>query len=138
MDIDQSMLKDKHLPKEYYIEVVECSVYDLKKSPTLRVKYHAPQQDCSGNSYSMSHFRIFECVAYAQVPNQTREKLDDHNKKCIFIAYCHVSKAYHLHNPITKKMIISRGVEFKEEESWDGSVDQLVARGIPLPYGDNE
>ena len=45
--------------------------------------------------------------------------MDDKSEKCVFVGYSERSKAYKLYNPITKKLMISRDVKFREEESWD-------------------
>lgn len=85
------------------------------------------------------HLGIFGCVAYAHVPKELRKKLDDRTDKCIFIGYSDESKPYRLYNPITKKYIISRDVEFKEEETWDGRIDKSIVKTIVLSHGyDNE
>ena len=47
------------------------------------------------------------------VPEEFKKKFDDQSEKFIFIGYSDVSKVYHLYNPISKKLIISRDVEFK-------------------------
>jgi hypothetical protein len=85
-----------------------------------------PQESWSGKDHSVSHFKVFGCIAYAHVPKQTRSKLDDKSEKCIFIGYDEQSKEYKLFNPITKKFIVSRDVVFKEEESWDGNIDKTI------------
>ena len=41
-----------------------------------------------------------------------------------FTSYSLESKAYGLYDPITKKIIILRDVEFLENQSWDGLVDE--------------
>ena len=66
---------------------------------------------------------MFGCVAYAHVPKEQRKKLDDKGVKCIFTGYSSKSKAYRLYDPINKKIIISRDVEFLENHSWDDLVD---------------
>ena len=66
-----------------------------------------------------------------------RNKLDDISEKCIFIGYSEEYKEYKLYKPITKKYIISRDVEFKEEEAWDGSIDKYVAEGVVLSHEDD-
>ena len=70
--------------------------------------------------------RVFGCVAFAHFPNQLRKKLDNKGGKCIFVGYCDESKAYKLYNPSTKKAVISRDVQFIEEEAWDGSLEKTV------------
>jgi hypothetical protein len=69
------------------------------------------------------------------VPKQLRIKLDDRSEKCIFTGYSEQSKAYRLYNPITTKFIISRDVEFKEVEAWNGSVDKTMAIRETISYG---
>jgi hypothetical protein len=57
-------------------------------------------------------------VAYAKIPDARRTKLDDKSEKCIFVGYGDRKMRYKLHNPITKKVIMSRGVIFEEDKSW--------------------
>jgi hypothetical protein len=133
MEMARSMLKGKNLSNEYWAEAVACAVYILNRSPTKIVRDMIPQQAWSGKHHSVSHFKVFGCIAYAHVPKQTRSKLDDKSEKCIFIGYDEQSKAYKLFNPITKKVIVSRDVVFKEEESWDGNIDKTIT-GTTIPY----
>ena len=70
--------------------------------------------------------KVFRCVAYAHVPDQLRKKLNNKGEKCIFVGYCEEYKAYKLFNPSTKKAVISRDVQFIEEEAWDGSLEKTV------------
>ena len=63
--------------------------------------------------------KVFDCVAYAHVPDQLRKKFDDKGEKCIFFGYSDESKAYKLYNPSNKRVIINKDVQFIEEEAWD-------------------
>ena len=122
----RSLFKGKNVSNEYLAEAVASTVYILNKSPTKIVRDMIPQQAWSGKHHILSHFKVFGCIAYAHMPKQTRSKLDDKSEKCIFIGYDEQSKAYKLSNPITKKVIVSRDVVFKEEESWDGNIDKTI------------
>jgi len=75
--------------------------------------------------------------SYAHVPEEMRRKLDDISEKCILIGYNEESKAYRLYNPITKKYIIGKYFEFKNEESWDGSIYKYVVEADVLSHGDD-
>ncbi|GMI80809.1 ARABIDOPSIS THALIANA UDP-GLUCOSYL TRANSFERASE 85A1 [Hibiscus trionum] len=59
-----------------------------------------------------------------------RKKLDDRGEKCIFIGYDERSKAYRLYNPLTKKLIILRDVEFDEAEYWIWSSEEKKIEGL--------
>ena len=74
MNMAQSMMKEKHLSNEYWREVATCSVYILNRSPMKSMKDQVPQQAWSGKCSSISHLRIFGCVAYVQVPKEMRRK----------------------------------------------------------------
>ena len=58
--------------------------------------------------------------------------------KCIFIGYNSESKAYRLYDPITKKIIISRDVEFLENQSLDGSIDESSSTSSKVPSIEEE
>lgn len=118
MNMARSMLKAKNLANEYWAEAVACSVYILNRSPTKSVKDKVPLEAWCGTKENVSHLRVFGCVAYAHIPEDIRNKLDDKSERCIFVGYSEKSKAYKLFNPITKKTIISRDVKFLEDQAW--------------------
>lgn len=82
--------------------------------------------------------RIFGCVAYAHVPDEFRKKLDSKGKKCTFVGYGDESKAYKFYNPSTKKVIISRDVQFIEEQAWEGTLEKIVNVIACIPHEDKE
>ncbi|KAF8409311.1 hypothetical protein HHK36_005385 [Tetracentron sinense] len=94
--------------------------------PTKSVKNKTPQEAWSGYKSSVSHLKIFGCIAYAQVPEAKRKKLDDRGEKCIFIGYSEESKAYKLYNPLTNKVVVSRDVIFSEEETWNWDKEEKI------------
>ncbi|KAF8409152.1 hypothetical protein HHK36_005225 [Tetracentron sinense] len=94
--------------------------------PTKSVKNQTPQEAWSGYKPSVSHLKIFGCIAYAQVPEAKRKKLDDRDEKCIFIGYSEKSKAYKLYNPLTNKVVVSRDVIFSEEETWNWDKEEKI------------
>jgi hypothetical protein len=131
-------LKEKHLLNEYWGDAVICSVYILNGSATKTVENQVPQKGLSGKNNNVSHLRICECVAYAHVPKERRRNLDDKSEKCVFIGDNEESKAYRLYNLITKKYVIDKDVEFKEQEVCDGSIDKVVSRGAKVSHGDDD
>ena len=75
------------------------------------------------DTYSVSHLKVFGCVAYAHVLDELRRKLDKKGHQCIFVSYSEDTKSYKLDDPVARKVIISRDVQFVENESWDGTID---------------
>jgi transposase InsO family protein len=119
LNMTRTMLKEKGLPKQFWAEAVACSTYLLNRCPTKSVKNVTPQEAWSGYKPSVAHLKIFGCLAYSQVPESKRKKLDDRGEKCIFLGYSEESKAYKLYNPLTKKLVVSRNVIFDEESVWN-------------------
>ncbi|WOG95118.1 hypothetical protein DCAR_0314420 [Daucus carota subsp. sativus] len=130
LDMARSMVKAKHLPRTFWAEAVLCAVYLLNRCPTKSVRNKTPNEAWSGSKPSVGHLRIFGCIAYAHVPEQKRKKLDDKGDKCIFTGYDKRSKAYRLYNPLTKKLIISRDVEFDESDYWRWSEEERKVAGL--------
>ena len=77
-----------------------------------------PYEAWSRRKPSVSHLRIFGCVAYALIDSQNHRKIDEKSIKCNFVGYCSNSKAYKLYNPTNGKVIISKNVVFDEEVGW--------------------
>ena len=102
MDMVRSMLKAKHLPNDYWVEVVHCAAYILNRCPTKEVMKKVSEEAWSGTKQGVTHMKFLGCVAYAHIPDQLRKKLDSKGEKCIFIGYSEESKAYRLCNPSTK------------------------------------
>ena len=76
MEMARSMLAAKHLPNEYWGEAITTAVYIMNHCPTKSVKNKAPQEAWTGMNHSVSHLKVFCCVAYAHVPDELRRKLD--------------------------------------------------------------
>ena len=119
LDMARSMLKSKHLPKEFWAEAVDTAVYLSNRSPTRSVWGKTPQEAWNGRKPGISHLRVFGSVAHVHVPDERRTKLDDKSEKYIFIGYSTHSKGYKLYNPSSKKIVISRDVMFDEEGEWE-------------------
>ena len=68
----------------------------------------------------MSYFKIFGWPAFAYVPDETRCKLDPKAVGCILVGYCEDFKSFRMWNPVTRKVIISRDVVFKEDAVYEG------------------
>jgi transposase InsO family protein len=83
MNMVRSMLTGRCVPKRFWPEAVVWATYVINRSPTLSVKNVTPEEAWSDVKLSVSHFRVFGCLAYAHVPNSQRKKLDPKSIKCI-------------------------------------------------------
>jgi len=136
----RSMLQNKSLPKQFWAEVVNTVVYILNQSPMKAVLNKTPYEAWFNRKPNVDHFRVFGCIAYSQIPKENREKLDGKGEKWILIGYSNESKGYHLYNPKTKKMIVSRDVIFDEASKWSWPEDptQQSTQEYPQIQGTRE
>lgn len=115
----RSMLKSKRLLKEFWAEAIACAVYLSNRSPTRSVWSKIPQESWSGRKQGISHLRVFGSITHVHVPDKRRTKLDDKNKKFIFISYDNNCQSYKLYNPNKEKIVIGRDIIFYKEGEWD-------------------
>ena len=89
----QSMLSGRKIPKTFWPEVVNWTVYVLNRSPTLVVKDMTPEEAWSGSKPSVDHFRVFGCISHVHIPDSKRTNLDDKSVRCVLLRVSEESKA---------------------------------------------
>ena len=114
----RSMLNVKSLPKTFWAEVIACVVFLLNRYPTKAIFGRTPEEVWSGYKPNVSFLRFFRCIAYSHITKEHIKKFDDKSDKCIFIGYSDLTKGYRLYNPETRKLIMSRDVQFLKNETW--------------------
>jgi hypothetical protein len=125
VNVVRCMLKEKNYPKEFWGDAVVCAVYLLNRFTTKRLQKITPEEAWSMKKPRVDHLIIFGSVAYAEIQEEKRTKIEDKSQKYILLGYGENSHGYKLHNPMTKKVIMSRDVKFDEEQGWSwNSEDQ--------------
>ena len=76
------------------------------RSPTVSVDNMTPYEFFYGRKPDVSHFKVFGCKAYMQVPKENRKKRDSKTKKCIFVGYSITSKGYRLYDAVSRKIYV--------------------------------
>ena len=84
------------------------------RSPTSVLVDKTPHEVWSGKNLSITHLRILKCDAFMHVPKEKMRKLDNKVGKCIFVGYKDGIKGYKLWNPVTRKIVYSGDVVFRE------------------------
>ena len=87
LNMVRSMLKSKRMLKEFWAKVVQCAIYVQNQYPHAKLDDQTPLGAWSGQKPTISHLKMFGSVAYAHVQDQRRTKLEDKNKRYIFIGY---------------------------------------------------
>ncbi|KAL0435045.1 UNVERIFIED_CONTAM: Retrovirus-related Pol polyprotein from transposon RE1 [Sesamum radiatum] len=119
MEMVRSMLQEKLLPKAFWAEAVYTAVYLLSRCPTKAVQNMIPLKAWSGKKPSAKYLRVFGSIHCVHIPIEKRHKLEEKIEKGIFLGYSTQSKGYKIYNLNTKKLIISRDVEFDKGAMWN-------------------
>jgi transposase InsO family protein len=124
MEAARSMLYEKKVPLELWGEAVMCATHiqNRKISGTNDV---TPFELWTGSRPDVSYLRVFGSPAFVHIPDETRRKLDPKAVECLLVGYCEHSKAFRMWNPVTRKIIISRDVVFREDATYEsGPINQ--------------
>ena len=78
-----------------------------------------PEEAFTGCKVSVSHVKTFGCIAYADIPKETRGKLELVARKTILVGYMPTSRQYRLYDPVTREVIVSSAPIFAEDEFWE-------------------
>jgi len=76
-----------------------------------------PDKIWFGKNVSYDHLRVFGCRAFVHVPKDERSKLDKKTRQCIFIGYGEDEFGYRFYDPIEKKLVRNRDVQFMEDQT---------------------
>jgi len=119
MEMARCMLHDKELPKEFWAEVANTTVFLQNRLPAKFLNERTPFEVWYGYKPSLNFFKVFGSVCFVHIPQVKHDKLDKKALPGIFVGYSLVSKAYKVYHPQTKKISITRDVHFNEDEQWD-------------------
>jgi len=101
-------------PKEFWAEGAMTAIYVRNRLPTKSLKSGlTPSEGWFGKPASYENLPVWGCVAYAQVPQKKRKKLDKTACRCIFIGYTMTATQYHLYDPEKKVVFTARDVVFE-------------------------
>ena len=116
VELARTMLIAACLPIKFWALAMDVAVYCRNRSPTTSLDDRTPYEACCGKRPSISHMRIFGCLAFAHIRKDERKKLDPKAKACIFVGYSPDSTTYRLWDLQSDKLIESRDVYFVESQ----------------------
>jgi transposase InsO family protein len=126
MEMTRCLLHDKGLPKKFWAEAANTSVFLLNRLPTKALQPKTPFEAWFCYKPKLINLNIFGCLCFSYIPQNKRDKLDKKAEVEIFIGYSVVAKAYRIYIPQRNKAIISRDVQFFESDSWDWKDEKQI------------
>ncbi|KAL4340682.1 hypothetical protein GQ457_08G019310 [Hibiscus cannabinus] len=119
LNMARCLLFEKKIPKGFWAEDVNTSVYLLNRLPTKALEGKTPFEAWFDATPSIGHLRVFGCVCYMHVPEVKRDKLDGRATVGVFMGYSSNSKGYRVYDLKTKKILVGRNLKFDEDSIWD-------------------
>jgi len=114
MEIARCMLHEKELPKTFWAEAANTTVFLQNRLPTKALKDKTPFEAWYGYNPSLTFLKVFGCVCFVYIPQVKCDKLDKKATPGIFVGYSSVSKAYKVYHPQTEKMSM-----IKKNKTWE-------------------
>lgn len=93
-------------------------MYIQNKAPHRALGKITPESVFTSKKPAVSHFRIFESLAYCHVPEEKRKKLDQTAKKGYLVGYSENAKEYRVYLLGNRKIVIQQDVNFTEDRTF--------------------
>ena len=103
------------LPLEFWTKACGTAVYLHNRSHTTALKDETPFESLFGGRPDIPQLKVYGCVSYVLVPDNQRRKLDAKAHKAILIGYPTGVKGYKLYDLEKKNFVVSRDVQFFED-----------------------
>jgi len=100
--------------EDFSVETVSHASYLVNMSLSTAVDLQIPKEIWRGELVDYSTVWIFGCLTYNLVNSQKRNKLESNSKRCYFIDFIKVTKAYRLWDLEKNNTFVSRDMVFNE------------------------
>ncbi|RDX88387.1 hypothetical protein CR513_30024, partial [Mucuna pruriens] len=111
------MLFEARLPKQLWGEAFYTTMHAINLNLAVSLNTGVPDKIWFGKDVKYDHLQDFDCKAFVHVPKDERSKLDMKTRQCIFIGYGHDEYGYRMYDPVEKKLVRSRDVQFMEDQT---------------------
>ena len=118
MNMVRCMMLGMNVPLKFWTEATQYAVHILNLSQPAILGEVTPSEKWCKHKLSVEHLRVFGCVAYALIPDERRTKLEEKSIKCVLFGVSKESKGYRFYDPVSKRIIISKDVQFDEAKAW--------------------
>ncbi|CAL8999643.1 unnamed protein product [Prunus brigantina] len=132
VEMAKSMLHEKGIPYEFWVEAINTAVYLLNRCPSKSLKKVTPFEAYTGRKPGITHLKIFGSPCHVHILSALRHKLEENSHKCIFVGYEIYEKGYRLFDPKSRKIILSKDVHFDEDASWKWENTDKSEMRVPM------
>lgn len=114
LNVARALRFQANLPIEFWGECVLTATHLINRTPSTLLKQKSPFEILHGHPPTLSHLRVFGCLAYAHNKNTAGDKFASRSQRSILLGYPSGTKGWKLFDLEQETVFISRDVEFQE------------------------
>jgi len=111
------MLSEAKLHNHFWGEALLAAVHVINLNPAVALNTEVLEKIWFVKNVSYDHLCVFGCRAFVHVLKDERSKLDKKIRQCIFTRYGQDEFDYRFYDPVEKKLVRSRDVQFMENQT---------------------
>ena len=138
LEVARSLMFQMNVPKYLWSEAVMTAIYLINRMPSRILGMKSPELLLGRCDFKVPP-KVFCCVCFIKEHRLVVSKLDPQAVKCIFVGYASTQKGYKCWDPIGRRLFVSMGVTFHEEEPYyttKGDLDQFLEDFSPVNISD--
>ncbi|GJS97691.1 putative RNA-directed DNA polymerase [Tanacetum coccineum] len=112
----RALMFDANLPKQFWGECILTAAYVINRLPSKVIKNKTPFELLMNQKPDYEFLRVFGCLAYFTNTNTKGDKFEERGKPGVFLGYLTGTKGYKILDLETRKIIVSRNVNFYEQQ----------------------
>ncbi|CAK1597413.1 unnamed protein product [Parnassius mnemosyne] len=126
IEMARCMMRQVGCPPSFWAEAVNTANYIRNRCPTRAINGEIPFTIWKGNKPTVIYMQVFGSKVYYKEKGKQRGKFDSVSEVGIFMGYDTQSKAYRIHNPRNKKIILSRNVKFLNKTAFRHEYEDIL------------
>ncbi|GJY05612.1 putative RNA-directed DNA polymerase [Tanacetum coccineum] len=116
LETARALMFDANLPKQFWGECILTAAYVINRLPSKVIKNKTPFELLMNQKPDYEFLRVFGCLAYFTNTNTKGDKFEERGKPGVFLGYLTGTKGYKILDLETRKIIVSRNVNFYEQK----------------------
>ncbi|KAJ9542625.1 hypothetical protein OSB04_029131 [Centaurea solstitialis] len=104
-----------NLPKRFWGECILTAAFVINRLPSKVIKNKTPFELIWNREPDYDLLKVFGCLVYFKNTNTKGDKFEEKGKPGVFLGYPPGTKGYKIFDLETRKLIVSRDVNFHEE-----------------------
>lgn len=126
VEMARCMMHQAGSPPSFWAEAVNTANYIRNRCPTTALNGQIPFTLWKGKKPTVIYMHVFGSKAYYKDKGKPKRKFESRSQLGIFVGYDIQSKAYRIHDPATRKIIVTRDVKFMNETAFRHEYKEIL------------